>query len=105
MCSARGWVMVTVVGAGRVLRTVCLQHGPPTTAIRNVTVVDVVGGVLRPNQTVLVKGNRLEAIGPAHGVTVSDPAQVVEGTGKFLIPGLWDMHVHSVANVASDRVV
>ena len=31
-----------------------------------------------------------------------DDAEVMEATGRFLIPGLWDMHVHSVANVALD---
>ena len=94
-----------LVGAGWVLLAACSQPGPQIVAIRNVTVVDVIDGVLRPDHTVLVKGNRLAAVGPTSEIVVSDPAEVIEGRGKFLMPGLWDMHVHSVANVAWDRSV
>jgi amidohydrolase family protein len=106
MRSANGWTAVsTLIGAGGVLLTACSQPGPPTMAIRNVTVVDVIDGVLRRDHTVLVKGNHIAAVGPTAEIALSDPSETIEGTGKFLIPGLWDMHVHSVANVASDRSV
>lgn len=44
-------------------------------------------------------GNRIVAVGPTHEVTVPDDAEVVEAAGRYLIPGLWDMHVHSVSAV------
>ncbi len=68
----------------------------PTTAITRVTVVDVERGRLIPDQTVVILGNRIATVGPARTTTVPAGARVVPGTGKFLIPGLWDMHVHAV---------
>ena len=61
-------------------------------AISNVTVIDAVSGE-RPGQTVLVDGDRIVAVGPSDSVYFSASEQI-DGTGKFLIPGLWDMHVH-----------
>ena len=74
-----------------------------TVAIRGVTVVDVTDGSLDPERTVLVAGSRIAAVGAAREITVPDDAEIVEGVGGYLIPGLWDMHVHSVSNVALDR--
>ena len=64
-------------------------------ALQGATVVDVTNGTLRPNQTVLVEGNRIAAIGAASTVTIPDGAEIVDATGTFLIPGLWDMHTHA----------
>jgi amidohydrolase family protein len=74
-----------------------------TVAIRGVTVVDVTDGSLDPERTVLVAGSRIAAVGAAREIAVPDNAEIVEGVGGYLIPGLWDMHVHSVSNVALDR--
>lgn len=63
-------------------------------AITPVTVVDVTDGSLHSAQTVLVEGNRIAAVGPVDDVTVQEGAEVVDGAGGYLIPGLWDMHVH-----------
>ncbi len=71
-----------------------------TLAISNVTVVDVVAGRTKPNMTVAVRGERIVAVEPTGTVRVPDGAGVVDGTGQFLIPGLWDMHAH-VAEEAS----
>ena len=64
--------------------------------IRNVTVVDVVSGRLERNVSVAVVGTKITRVGraikPAKGSTV------IDGTRKFLIPGLWDMHVHYFNN-------
>ena len=81
----------------------CAHAQPATVAIRGITVVDVKDGSLHPGQTVLVAGNRIRAVGSVREVAVPDHAMVVEAAGRYLIPGLWDMHVHSVANVAVDR--
>ncbi len=61
-----------------------------------VTVVDAERGKLAPNQRVMLSGNRIQVVGDARTVTLSQRAQVVGARGKFLIPGLWDLHVHSV---------
>jgi hypothetical protein len=79
------------------------QQQPATAALvfDNVTVVDVAKGKLLPNQRVVITGNRIKAMGAAKSVPVPDGAQTVEARGKFLIPGLWDMHTHSM-DYASD---
>ena len=61
-------------------------------AISNVTVIDAVSGE-RPGQTVLIDGDRIVLVGPADSIYFT-AAEQIDGTGKFLIPGLWDMHVH-----------
>src|SRR5918994_6006262 len=81
----------------------CADARSSSVAIRGVTVVDVRDGSLHPEHTVLVAGNRITAVGPVRNVAVPDDAEIVEAAGRYLIPGLWDMHVHSVANVAVDR--
>ena len=65
------------------------------TAITNVSVVDVTSGRLLAGQTVVVTGNRITELGPAGRVKVPAPARTIDGTGKYLIPGLWDIHVHA----------
>ncbi|HET9728798.1 MAG TPA: amidohydrolase family protein, partial [Acidimicrobiia bacterium] len=65
-------------------------------AITHVTVVDVEHGTTRPDVTVLVNGDRIAAVGPAARLSVPAGARTIYGRGKWLIPGLWDMHVHSV---------
>lgn len=62
--------------------------------IAHVTVIDATGGPARPGTTVVVLGNRIAALGADEKIAVPKAAHVVDGTGKFLIPGLWDMHVH-----------
>ena len=64
--------------------------------LQDVTVVDVETGRLRPNTTVVVEGDRIARLGPAGSVPTPTGADVVDGKGRFLIPGLWDMHVHLV---------
>ena len=62
-------------------------------AISHVTVIDAVSGK-RPGQTVLIKGDRIVAVGPSYSISFSSAHEIIDGMGKFLIPGLWDMHVH-----------
>jgi imidazolonepropionase-like amidohydrolase len=80
----------------------CARTQSSSVAISGVTVVDVRDGSLHPERTVLIAGNRITAVGPADQVRTPDDADLVDAAGGFLIPGLWDMHVHSVANVALD---
>jgi imidazolonepropionase-like amidohydrolase len=47
-----------------------------------------------PDQTVIVSGNRIEAVAPASDVTVPPGSEIIDSHGKTLLPGLWDMHVH-----------
>ena len=63
-----------------------------TLTIDNVTIVDVVKGKLSPNMTVVVDGNRITSIAKTR-VGAPHASTVMDGTGMYVIPGLWDMHV------------
>jgi len=65
-------------------------------ALVDVQVVDVRAGEVLPGMTVLVDGELIVAIAPAAAVEVPADAAVVEGRGRYLIPGLWDLHVHTL---------
>ena len=62
--------------------------------LSNVTVVDVRTGALRPDQTVILEGHHIASITPSKSAKYSGDARRVNCRGLFLIPGLWDMHVH-----------
>src|SRR6266478_7938676 len=64
--------------------------------LNHVTVVDVRTGALQPDQTVIIEGNHIAFAGPNKSAEYSRHAHVVNGRNLFLIPGLWDMHVHLV---------
>ena len=71
-----------------------LMHAPKgDLLIHNVSVFDSVSGKIVPAQDVVISGNRIKSVGIASKGT-SAGAQVIDGTGKVLIPGLWDMHAH-----------
>jgi imidazolonepropionase-like amidohydrolase len=67
----------------------------------HVTVIDATGRAQRADQTVVIEGERIVSIGPAVRAKLPKNARVVDATGKFMIPGLWDMHVH-LAGVNAD---
>ena len=67
-------------------------------AITDVTVIDGTGSAARPHMTVVIVGDKIIAVDSMARPMVPRPlaaqATVIDGRGKFLIPGLWDMHVH-----------
>ena len=69
----------------------------PPIVITHVTVIDGTDSLARRDQTVVIRGNRIIAVGPATSTPVPAGARILAGRGKYLIPGLWDMHVHTVA--------
>jgi imidazolonepropionase-like amidohydrolase len=72
----------------------------PTSAdllvLQNVTVVDVRAGMLQPEQTVILERDHILSVGPSKSAKYPRNAASVNCRGLFLIPGLWDMHVHLV---------
>src|SRR5262252_7880029 len=58
------------------------------------TVIDATGAPARSDMTVVMTGSQISALGETGNVRVPSEAQVVDATGKFVVPGLWDMHVH-----------
>ena len=67
---------------------------PATLAIRNVTVI--AGGVEPPleHTTVLVRGDRIAAVSPDRAANLPANVRIIDGTGRYLVPGLFEMHAH-----------
>lgn len=67
-------------------------HAQEVTVFRGATVIDGSGAPPITNAVVVVRGERIEAIGPAISAPVG--AKVIDAGGKFILPGLWDKHFH-----------
>ena len=76
-----------------VLVTACDGPESSGTAITNVTVIDAVNGV-RENQTVVGDGDEIKTIRATGSGSELSVTETIDGSGKYLIPGLWDFHVH-----------
>jgi imidazolonepropionase-like amidohydrolase len=63
--------------------------------LTNVTVIDAISAKARPEMTVVITGSRITTIGKTNEVRLPEDAQILDAAGRFLIPGLWDMHIHS----------
>ena len=82
-----------VLIAALVLVAACAKEEPPRgTAIIDVTVIDAINGV-REHQTVVFDGDKIITVASADA-PLAPAMHSIDGSGKFLIPGLWDMHVH-----------
>jgi imidazolonepropionase-like amidohydrolase len=73
-----------------------LTRGPATLVIKNVTLVDSRTGVKEPGVTIVVSGDRIVSIGARPDPLPSD-VRVLDGTGKWVIPGFVDAHVHDAS--------
>jgi imidazolonepropionase-like amidohydrolase len=67
---------------------------PGAIIFTHATLIDMTGAAARPDMTVVIEGDRIIEIGKGGKVKLPKGALVYDATGKFLIPGLWDMHVH-----------
>jgi imidazolonepropionase-like amidohydrolase len=66
----------------------------PATAIVGATLIDGTGAVPVADAVVVIQGNRIAAVGPRARVTVPGGASVIDGRGKFVLPGFFDTNVH-----------
>jgi Amidohydrolase family len=62
--------------------------------LTHVTTIDITGGAPKPDMTVVITGDHISDIVEAGKVSDPQGGRVIDAGGKFLIPGLWDMHVH-----------
>lgn len=85
----------TVLILAALLLLACGQAAAQPFAFTNVTIIDVEEGVANLGMSVIVTGDRITGVGTVDEIDVPDGATIIDGTGKYLIPGLWDMHVHS----------
>ncbi len=77
------------------------QQPPPKSLVfTHVTVIDATGSPAKPDMTVVITGEHIATLGKTGEVRIPKNAQIVNAAGKFLIPGLWDMHVHIFNHVS-----
>ncbi|HWZ42556.1 MAG TPA: amidohydrolase family protein [Candidatus Saccharimonadales bacterium] len=80
------------------LLTACALAAPaqPALVIHHVNIIDTAGGPVQPDMSVLIQGDRIARIGKTARMKIPAGAQIMDAHGKFLVPGLWDMHVHVI---------
>jgi imidazolonepropionase-like amidohydrolase len=72
----------------------CSSSHPAAIAFTHVTVIDATGAAPKADFTVVVEGSRIVAMGASASTSIPHNAKVIDGSRKFLIPGLADMHIH-----------
>lgn len=82
------------------------QHPDHSVAVEHVRLFDSEQATIREDQTVVINGEGITTVGPSAAVVVPKDAQHIDGTGKTLLPGLFDMHAHvqpgdGLLNIAS----
>ena len=82
------------------------RHPDHPVAVEHVRLFDSEQAITREDQTVVIQGERITMAGPSTAVHVPKDAEIVDGTGKTIVPGLFDMHAHAQAgdgilNIAS----
>jgi imidazolonepropionase-like amidohydrolase len=85
-------VLIALIAA---LPAVAIAGPARALAIEHVTVIDGTDTPPQRQQTVIVQDQHITAITSSDAARIPAGAQVVDGRGKYLIPGLWDMHVHT----------
>ena len=89
-CTAIPWAV-----AGLVLTMPTLSMAQRPIAFTHVNVIDGAASKPRVDQTVVIRGTRITAVGPSRSTAAPAGARVIDARGMFLLPGLWDMHVHT----------
>ncbi|WP_162558720.1 amidohydrolase family protein [Robertkochia solimangrovi] len=85
------------------LLTSCKKTETGDIIVSNINIVDVKNGLLIKQQDVIISGNRIKKIIPHDRFNLKSNV-ILEGSGKFLIPGLWDMHTHMRSYSGSDNL-
>jgi len=86
--------LLSFVIAASCLLAACTKPQSSVVAISHVTVIDMTGAPPALDQTVLIDKAKIIVLGPSNSVSIPYGAKVLDARGKFLIPGLSDMHVH-----------
>ncbi|MBM4189047.1 MAG: amidohydrolase family protein [Gemmatimonadetes bacterium] len=82
------------------------QPAAASVALVGATLIDGTGAPPIPNATILIEGSRIKAVGPRRAVSVPAGTTVIDATGKYLLPGFIDLHMHLTypANQALDAL-
>jgi imidazolonepropionase-like amidohydrolase len=84
------------------LLSIVLAQDPPVTALVGGTLIDGHGGPPLRNSVIVIRGERIEAVGQLGKIAVPSGANIVSTEGMSVLPGLWDMHVHLMINGHAD---
>src|SRR5262245_40233222 len=98
VCPLIAIVLAFIVLLGPDSLTAQVSATTASLAITHVTVIDTATGTARGDMTVIIGGNRIVRTGESSSTELPVGISIVDGRGKFLIPGLWDMHVHLFNN-------
>src|SRR4051812_38709298 len=90
--TARTLTIFLLATAVALLATVSVTPQTQLLVITGASVVDVVDGRIIPNRTVTINGGTIVSV--TQDTARPANTRVVNGQGKYLIPGLWDMHAH-----------
>src|SRR3984957_12463209 len=71
------------------------ENVPAQIVITHVTVINPGASSVRPDSAVVITRDHITSVSGAAGFEAPKNARVIDGRGQYLIPGLWDMHVHS----------
>ena len=71
------------------------KPAPAPIVIAHVTVINPGSSLVQANRTVVITGDHITSVSDAAKFQLPKNARVIDATGQYLIPGLWDMHVHS----------
>ena len=85
-----------------ILLAVLLAQNAPLKALVGGTLIDGHGGPPLRNSVIVVRGDRIEAVGQVGRLAVPAGAEVISTEGMSVLPGLWDMHVHLMINGHAD---
>jgi imidazolonepropionase-like amidohydrolase len=85
-----------------ILFSILLAQNAPIKALVGGTLIDGHGGPPLRNSVIIVRGERIEAVGQVGGLAVPAGAEVISTEGMSVLPGLWDMHVHLMINGPAD---
>jgi hypothetical protein len=96
-----GWAASPIFGA----LLFAQQSSMTPLMIRDITIIDCAGHAARPGMSLLISNGRIAAIGAAARVQTPANATILDGRGKYLIPGLWNMHVHLGAYADGKRAL
>src|ERR1700692_2639491 len=83
------------------------KDGHETLIFTNVNVVNIRDGGIEQGVTVVISKDRITGVGKVGFVPERRNLQIINANGKYLIPGLWDMHVHSafVSPVWDEKII
>jgi adenine deaminase len=90
---------------GQILANVALARTAPDMVVRNGTLFNAFTGEFVPGQSIWIKGNKIAYVGPESDPPTHDNTEILDATGKVLLPGLIDGHTHIVFRTGVEELI